>query len=237
MTNIVVVSPHLDDALLSCGELLARCGGASVVTLFAGAPADYEVVTAWDRASGFASGEDAVAARREEDLRALESVGARPVWLPFIDSQYPSERGTAECAASLRVALDELGTETVLVPLGLVHPDHVLTNDAAMCVLASDRGRVWYGYEDAIHRSVRGVTDERLRVLRARGVAAVPLPSPRNRAISRKQLALSEYPSQLQALAADSGPGYLDALEPERYWRLQMTGPGDGGVGAPSPVS
>ena len=45
MTNIVVVSPHLDDALLSCGELLARCGGASVVTLFAGAPADYEVVT------------------------------------------------------------------------------------------------------------------------------------------------------------------------------------------------
>jgi LmbE family N-acetylglucosaminyl deacetylase len=39
---IVVLSPHLDDAVLSCGVLLAANGGARVVTVFAGMPTDRE---------------------------------------------------------------------------------------------------------------------------------------------------------------------------------------------------
>ena len=41
LQRIVVVSPHLDDAVLGCSYLLARCPGTSGVTIFAGRPSRY----------------------------------------------------------------------------------------------------------------------------------------------------------------------------------------------------
>jgi LmbE family N-acetylglucosaminyl deacetylase len=86
--RLIVVSPHLDDAVLGCGHLLAQRPGAVVITVFAGRPPRRERVTPWDAAAGFGPGDDVVGARRMEDRRALGALGARPLWLPFLDAQY-----------------------------------------------------------------------------------------------------------------------------------------------------
>jgi hypothetical protein len=41
MDRLLVVSPHLDDAVFGCGELIASRPGATVARLFAGPPASY----------------------------------------------------------------------------------------------------------------------------------------------------------------------------------------------------
>src|SRR5262247_2386488 len=85
LERIAIVSPHLDDAVLGCGRLMARHPGATVVTVYTGKPAAYpDPVTRWDGLAGFAPGEDVLGARKREDEKALAQLGARPVWLDFV---------------------------------------------------------------------------------------------------------------------------------------------------------
>ena len=84
----LVVSPHLDDAVFGCGDVLADNPGSRVITIFSGRPTGYAVPTEWDRAGGFEPGQDVVSLRRREDRDALSLLRARPVWLPFLDRQY-----------------------------------------------------------------------------------------------------------------------------------------------------
>ena len=72
LQRIVVVSPHLDDAVLGCGRFLSAHPGATVVTVFAGNPPKYpEPMRMWDVQSGFAPGDDVMETRRNEDDAAL----------------------------------------------------------------------------------------------------------------------------------------------------------------------
>ena len=89
LERIVVVSPHLDDAVLGCGRLLAAHPDATVITVYAGAPPEYpDPMTHWDTAAGFSTGDDVLGARREEDRAALAELNATPVWLDFVEHQY-----------------------------------------------------------------------------------------------------------------------------------------------------
>ena len=89
LRRVLVVSPHLDDAVLSCGHLIARAEEALSITAFAGTPDRYPTpLTAWDSACGFQSGDDIVEKRRVEDARALEILGASARGLDFLDLQY-----------------------------------------------------------------------------------------------------------------------------------------------------
>jgi LmbE family N-acetylglucosaminyl deacetylase len=92
------ISPHLDDATLSCGGRIWQQTQAGervlVVTIFAGAPAldaplspfAQEMHARWGLA-------DPVAARREEDAAALALLGAEGVYWSYVDYIY---RQTAE---------------------------------------------------------------------------------------------------------------------------------------------
>lgn len=62
--TILIVSPHLDDAVFSCGELMAQHAGAIVVTVFSAAPPAFNHLTAWDATCGFQTTAQAVASRR-----------------------------------------------------------------------------------------------------------------------------------------------------------------------------
>ncbi|HXX88871.1 MAG TPA: PIG-L family deacetylase [Acidimicrobiales bacterium] len=158
-----VVSPHLDDAVLSCGRMLAANPGALVVTVFDGGPASVDPVTWWDGRCGFAAGDDVTAVRRAEDRAALDLLGASANHLGFWDHQYreeaygyPGPEGDALVEAVARALgdlVDRAGTDpgaptTWLVPLGLVHPDHRLTARAALAVAESRPGSVWVLYEE-----------------------------------------------------------------------------------------
>ena len=49
----MVLSPHCDDAVFGCGELLADRPGSTVITVFAGRPGSGVPLTRWDAAAGF----------------------------------------------------------------------------------------------------------------------------------------------------------------------------------------
>ena len=50
---VLAISPHCDDAVFGCGDVLAVHAGAAVVTVFAGSPAPAAALTRWDAAAGF----------------------------------------------------------------------------------------------------------------------------------------------------------------------------------------
>lgn len=123
--SVVVLSPHLDDAVLSLGAAIAASSDAeiAIVTVLAGDPDSDLPAGEWDARAGFRTAGEAARVRRGEDELACADVGARPVWLPFADEQYPREQGDGEIWAAIEEAL--AGAETVLLPgFPLIHHDH-----------------------------------------------------------------------------------------------------------------
>ena len=125
--HVVVLSPHLDDAAFSLGATIAMSARAgsrvTIVTVFAGDPASGKPAGEWDRLAGFSSAGDAARARREEDRRACDLLGAAPVWLEFEDEQYGPERDPRAVWGSLERIVE--GAGAVLAPgFPLLHADH-----------------------------------------------------------------------------------------------------------------
>ncbi len=146
-SRLLVVTPHLGDAVIGCGELLAAHPGAVVVTVFAGIPASSYVVPEWDAACGFSSPQQAVTVRRREERSALETLDAEPCWLACPESQYRRSIALDEVARRLGRALRRHRAERIAVPLGLVRGDHMMAAEAAMRLYK--RGdQEWLVYED-----------------------------------------------------------------------------------------
>jgi LmbE family N-acetylglucosaminyl deacetylase len=125
--RVVVVSPHLDDAVLSLGAAMARPArqGAdwTVVTVFAGDPDSTAPASPYDRRCGFLSAGEAATVRRREDERACYILGAKTVWLTFGDIQYDRCRDADTVWALLEPHVNE--AEMLLLPgFPLTHPDH-----------------------------------------------------------------------------------------------------------------
>ncbi len=224
----LVISPHLDDAVLGCGAWLAANPGCTVATLFAGTPTDSRMRTPWDERCGYSDARSAMAARREEDRRALARLEATPLWMDFCDSQYGETPMPDEVARALEQMLRQHAPPLVFFPLGLYHSDHVLAHVACRQALAVLRFEA-VAYEDVLYRGMPGVLQHRLADLAAQGIQATPARVASNdrllmtRAAQAKAEALQAYASQLHGF----GPGgYEDAAQPERCWRLQEPGHG-----------
>lgn len=215
LERTLIVSPHLDDAVFSCGQLLAAHPGSTVVTVFAGIPEPDTPASEWDRRCGFTSAAQAMAQRREEDRIALSLLEARPVWLDFLDSAYAAAPAPDEVARALQQVLLELAPDTVLFPLGLFHADHLLTHEAAQrAALALPEARCAV-YEDALYRGLKGLLQQRLMALAQEGVCLTPLRLKSEGSAALKAHAVQAYASQLRAF----GPGgYDDTEAPERCW-------------------
>ena len=125
--QVVVVSPHLDDGVFSLGAAIAcaaRTGAdVTILTVLAGDPASAIPAGDWDRRAGFETAGQAARTRRVEDARASELLGAKPIWLPFSDNQYP--RGGSDTAVRAAV-VEAAGDAQVILPgFPLVHEDHL----------------------------------------------------------------------------------------------------------------
>ncbi|WP_429499514.1 PIG-L deacetylase family protein [Robbsia andropogonis] len=178
--HVVVISPHLDDGVLSCGALISTCRNATVVTLFTGMPTALDISTAWDQECGFDSAEQAVIARRDEDRLAMTALGARVRHLDCLDGQYLGtiDVGTdeAQLASALSVALTELAPDVLVVPMGLFHSDHIRARRAWIrCsrsgVAATSR---WVAYEDVPYRNIDASLQSALHALYEAGFSATP---------------------------------------------------------------
>ena len=229
LTRILVISPHLDDAVLGCGRLLAAHPGAVVLTVFAGAPDGYpNPMTWWDQLAGFEPDDDPLDARRKEDAKALGELGAEPVWLELVEHQYLERKDWARPARivdALEAAIRRADPTMVVAPFGLGNPDHDCTHDAAMLVRDRfvERGdeAAWFCYEDTGYKHIPGLLAWRVARLFRRGVWPTPAAVPVDTSRSRKDAAVARYPSQLLALEAEWAIGTkLDAPAPEQFWRL-----------------
>ncbi|MBB2918869.1 PIG-L family deacetylase [Cupriavidus alkaliphilus] len=247
---VTVISPHLDDAVFSCGGLIAAARAARVVTVFAGVPPADMPAPDWDQAAGFASAEQAVLSRRREDNHALTMLGAHAVWLDFWDSQYGRRYTARQLADALRTVLLTQTEGVVVAPLGLFHSDHALVHDACRLLMlaAHAHGPAWSAplaaaptaaptvaptaapppvqwlfYEDAIYRRMPGLLQQRLVQCRDSGLLATPVNLPVAQYLTQKSYALNAYQSQLQLFSEDR---LCDLCAPERYWMLQPAGAG-----------
>ena len=109
--SILIVSPHLDDAVLSCWTVIAGEGNVTVATVFTAGP-KVGITTPWDRDSGVDSAER-MAQRRDEDAAALALAGRVPLHLGALERQYGGGRVPPDVLAPLiREAT------TVLAPAG-----------------------------------------------------------------------------------------------------------------------
>lgn len=213
----LVVSPHLDDGVFSCGQLLAAHPGSHVLTVFAGVPPPEVALTPWDAQCGFDSGEQAITVRHQEDREALARLDAKPVWLSFLDSQYGYTPTVAELEAALRPALESIRPDAVLLPLGLFHSDHALVHEACLRLMKRSPPALWLAYEDALYRRMPGLLQQRLGALSKHGICATPAAPRASGSAAAKRRAVQAYASQLRAF----GPGgYADTEAPEGYWQL-----------------
>jgi len=243
---LTIISPHLDDAVFSCGCLIAAASEVIVVTALAGLPDADAALPPWDRAAGFDSARQAVLRRREEDALSLAVLGATPEWLDGLDGQYGHRQTPESVMTALAHATALHRGGTVVAPMGLFHSDHLLVSRACMMMRATlmsmradgtdaaDKAHAadadqpgsvaqpplqWLFYEDAIHRRVPGVVQNRLHGWRQEGLAATPVHFPSVPYRAAKMRAVAVYASQLPLFDAEQ---LADIGAPERYWSVDV---------------
>lgn len=127
----VIVSAHLDDAVLSCYHALGP--GTTVLTVLAGAPATAQPGW-WDLENGVADSRARMRERRQEDGEALALSGSALVHLDGLDSQYAQLPEPAAIATLLEPYV--ASARQVLAPAGIWNLDHKVVRDAVLAVRA-----------------------------------------------------------------------------------------------------
>lgn len=152
----LLLSPHLDDAVLDCWSLLDTPSELSIVNVFAGTPPAGSITT-WDRIVGASDSTALMHARRLEDREALALVGREPIDLAFIEFQHrpyspdPGFRALDEALAAVASSVSRIYAPMVL---GTVHPDHRVLRAYALAV--SRAGVPVSLYADAPYATVYG---------------------------------------------------------------------------------
>jgi len=168
MNKTIYLSPHLDDAILSCGAIIwdqvRRHDPVEIWTIFAGDPASskfspfaQEVHQRWQ------TGSQAPSVRRAEDQLACERIGAVPRHLSYPDCIYRTIPGTAHplieknedlfqpLPISQQTLQDKIvhhirtilpAESTLIIPLGIGnHIDHQIVRRVGEIL---DRSRLYY---------------------------------------------------------------------------------------------
>ncbi|MBV7245847.1 PIG-L deacetylase family protein [Streptomyces sp. MW-W600-10] len=141
MADVLAVSPHLDDAALSCGATLARWAAEGrdvlVYSAFAGLPEPPFPPAAQRFHELWQLHDDPVQARRAEDEEAMRDLGVTESHGPFLDEIYRDAADEADVERELELVIGRLievhRPKTVLTcsALGL-HKDHVMARDATV---------------------------------------------------------------------------------------------------------
>lgn len=230
LARVVIISPHLDDAVLGCSYLMAAHPGVTVITAFAGRPSAYpDPVQHWDALGGFRPGDEVHVVRRAEDAVALARFDAQPVWLDFVEHTYLDRADwirPEQVVDELEAAVRAETPTAVFAPFGLANPDHDCTHDAAMLLrdrmlTDADGGPSWFCYEDTGYKHIPGLLAWRVSKLFRRRVWPTPAAVPIDVDHPRKLDAMACYPTQVLALEAEWAISTkLEAPAPEQYWRL-----------------
>lgn len=219
LSPLIVVSPHYDDAVFSCGNLLSAIPQSTVMTVFTGRPRDARILTDWDRRCGFSSAGEAMRVRASENREALDALRAVGVDLDFLDSQYVQrpDHGSDFLADTLAAMIAQAQPSAVFFPLGLFHEDHVRVSNVLMLICHRIPSVQWFAYEDIPYSKRPERVGSRVAELLDRGIVATP--SHVGGLKEGKARAVEAYRSQFRGLGYDDGQPVLH--QHEQYWRLQ----------------
>lgn len=246
----VYLSPHLDDAPLSCGGAIAAQVATGervlVVTICTAAPPSagpFSALAEELHANWGLSADQAVAARLREERLAMERLGVDYYWAERFDAiyRYPEAYHTRELLfgspapddplhADLRAffakLIERMPGASYYAPLGIgSHVDHLIAHGAIRDTLGSTARF----YEDLPYAAAPGAGDQRLRQLTgAVSAATIPIDA----TLGQKLKAIHAYASQLKELFG--GPAemeqvmtdYAASVPPpsgrygERIWRI-----------------
>lgn len=219
---VLVLSPHLDDAVLSCGHFLFAHPSTAVVTVLAGAPdALHEGYNS--KTTGKPYAPDAISVRRDEDRKAMDFLGATPVWLDLLDADYAAYRPPTDYGDVIRDeigrVLSEMRPKSVFAPLGLMHADHLAVSEACL-ELAINSPFTWYLYMDLPYGLAnRRVLSRRVATV-SQHVRLVEFDSYDGEP-GIKQRAMGLYASQYAPTRRSFRRGFDATMRgTERYWRV-----------------
>jgi LmbE family N-acetylglucosaminyl deacetylase len=152
--GVTILSPHLDDAVLSCCQLLLGSGHVHIINVFAGVP-ETGSTGWWDRVGEASDSAARMRERLEEDRIALRLAGGRHATnLPFLDDQY--RRSPCAARSLIELLRSHVPTDTRLYAPAAIgtHPDHAAVREAAMSM--RNHGIRLSLYADLPHASARG---------------------------------------------------------------------------------
>jgi hypothetical protein len=167
---LLIVSPHLDDAVLSCAALLDRGEPAEVLTVFGGFPTPARQ-TRQDLAAGFLDSDEAMVTRHAEARNAFIDTPHTFTSMDLVPDQYvDGARGDREARWIARMIYDWLRRSrggTVALPAcagskprwwralrtrGPVQDlDHLYVRDAGLAALRPVQGVAVWLYEEYPH--------------------------------------------------------------------------------------
>src|SRR5215210_8645364 len=241
--SLLLVSPHVDDAVLSCTALVERAEPIEIVTVFAGAP-DPPRQGWWDADCGFSSSAESVRARRREAEAAFAGTSHERSYLDLLELQYVDGRTDAEraaIAAAIRDWVSEHPTGTVALPAGAgcsqrrmarwrrrlardscsppQHPDHLLVRDVGLTALRPADATPLL-YEEVPYLWGARAEPEAGRAAARGGWRAEALEVKVDRRLKAERIAA--YASQVPHISPDHGRLDEESTLPvhERYWRL-----------------
>ena len=216
----IYLSPHFDDAVLSCGGTISLQRTVNlqplVITIFGGYPAGQQSLTPFALQSHTTWGlgttaEEAVVRRRDEDAAACDVAGADYLWLDNFDAIYrgydsqdslfgpvsQADNATDSRLADLLLHIQRQAPKAVIyAPLGVGHHvDHQLVCSAADR-LVQQKINVKF-YEDIPYVTYPGALEERQREL---GIKMEPELVEIGAQVPQKLEAISKYRSQVPQL-------------------------------------
>lgn len=146
--EILLLSPHMDDATLSASSV-ALDHPCEVWTVFTGAPRPPQT-TSWDLGCGFADSDATIAARKDEDARAFAGTPARTRHLDALEGAYATREQHRAALPGIEAEIDAWMT---------AHPDGVVI--APACAGLHMPPPVWQPALDAAKRVKNAVAARR----------------------------------------------------------------------------
>lgn len=243
--DTIIISPHLDDAALSCGGqiyMMTRQGQAVlIVTLMAGTPTEKALSHyAVDLHQRWQLRDDAVTRRRDEDIEAARLLGADYLHGPIPDCIYrcsqnseipfyisdedifgeidPEENSLIKAAAQYLASLPQ--AKSIFAPLGVGnHVDHQISRLASEACF----GKGLFYYEEYPYAAEPGAVEKIIARERGNWSAQTTPISPE--VLQVKVEAVAAYKSQLSTFFTDRHDldhqifDYTESIGGERIWR------------------
>ena len=242
---LLLVSPHLDDAALSCSAILERDEAVDVLTVFAGGPEPPQQGW-WDAECGFSSSAESIPTRMREDEAAFAGTPHGRRYLTLLELQYVDGRRDDEAeaiAAEVRSWLSTSPAGMVALPAGAgcglrpivrralralgrpchppQHPDHLYVRDAALGALRDSEAQLLL-YEEVPYL-IGGRADREASRIAGAEWEVEPIAVPVDRRAKAERVAA--YATQVGPLSPAEGrlddPAGLPAEE--RYWLLRRS--------------